>query len=488
MSDLQFHHTSRQPVEEARQGEAYAAPEETIVPGAKQFYMESYGCAMNFSDSEIVASILKDNGYQPTKEYLQADLILINTCAIRDNAEQRVRARLAELGVVKKHKPEAVIGVLGCMAERLKAKFLEEEKLVDIVVGPDAYRDLPNLVLTADSGQKAVNVLLSREETYADISPVRIDSNGVSAFVSITRGCDNMCTFCVVPFTRGRERSRDPLSIMGEVNDLFNRGFREVTLLGQNVDSYLWYGGGPKKEFDKQTEDIQAGATTFSHLLEMVAQVSPKLRVRFSTSNPRDLTEEVVWAMAKYDNICKCIHLPVQSGNTRILEKMNRGHSREQYMQWITRIKEIVPSMALTTDMIVGFCSETEAEFEDSLSLMEWAGFDYAYMYFYSERPGTPAAKKFPDDVTLEDKKRRLAKMIKQQRERSELNNQNDLGQTYEVLVEGFSKRSEEQLAGRNSHNKMVVFPRVEGIKPGDYVMVKVNSVTSATLLGEMVG
>jgi tRNA-2-methylthio-N6-dimethylallyladenosine synthase len=449
--------------------------------------MESYGCAMNFSDSEIVASILMDNGFQATKQFLEADLILINTCAIRDNAEQRVRHRLGELGFVKKNKPDAIIGVLGCMAERLKAKLLEEEKLVDIVVGPDAYRDLPNLVETADGGQKAVNVLLSREETYADISPVRLDSNGVSAFVSITRGCDNMCTFCVVPFTRGRERSREPESIVAEVRDLFERGFREVTLLGQNVDSYLWYGGGPKKEFEKQPEELQASAVTFAKLLAMVAEVNPKLRVRFSTSNPRDLTEEVVQVIARYDNICNYIHLPVQSGSSRILEKMNRGHNREQYLQWIKRIKEILPDVALSTDMIVGFCSETEEDFTDSLTLMQEVGFDYAYMYFYSERPGTPAAKKFPDDVSMEEKKSRLARMITQQRLQNEASNQRDLGKTFEVLVEGTSKRSEEQLAGRNNQNKMLVFPRVEGVMPGDFVNVKVISCTSATLLGEIV-
>jgi len=458
-----------------------------VEPNGKLFYMESYGCAMNFSDSEIVASILMDNGFQATKQFLEADLILINTCAIRDNAEQRVRHRLGELGFVKKNKPDAIIGVLGCMAERLKAKFLEEEKLVDIVVGPDAYRDLPNLVETADGGQKAVNVLLSREETYADISPVRLDSNGVSAFVSITRGCDNMCTFCVVPFTRGRERSREPESIVAEVRDLYARGFREVTLLGQNVDSYLWYGGGPKKEFEKQSEESQANAVTFAKLLAMVAEVNPRLRVRFSTSNPRDLTEEVVQVIARYDNICNYIHLPVQSGSSRILEKMNRGHNREQYLQWIKRIREILPDVALSTDMIVGFCSETEEDFVDSLTLMQEVGFDYAYMYFYSERPGTPAAKKFPDDVSMEEKKSRLARMITQQRLQNETSNQRDLGKTFEVLVEGTSKRSEEQLAGRNNQNKMLVFPRVEGVKPGDFVNVKVISCTSATLLGEIV-
>ncbi len=488
MSDFNIEQPAKQLLGEERQGEAYESTlAEVIAPGTKRFYMESYGCAMNFSDSEVVASILTEKGFRATKQYLEADLILINTCAIRDNAEQRVRKRLNELGFVKKSKPDALIGVMGCMAERLKSKLLEEERLVDIVVGPDAYRELPNLVATADTGQKAVNVLLSREETYADISPVRLDSNGVSAFVSITRGCDNMCTFCVVPFTRGRERSRDPKSILAEVNDLVSRGFREVTLLGQNVDSYLWYGGGPKKDFDKESEEVQANAIGFAQLMAMVAQVSPLLRVRFSTSNPRDMTEEVVQTMAKYPNICNYIHLPVQSGNSRVLEKMNRGHNVEQYKHWITRIREIMPDVALSTDMIVGFCSETEEDFEDSLRLMEWARFDYAFMYFYNERPATPAAKKFEDDVPHEEKKRRLAKMIELQRGLCEESNQKDLGKVFEVLVEGPSKRSDEQLCGRNSQNKMLVFPKIDGVKPGDYVQVKVTSCTSGTLLGEMV-
>lgn len=485
----EFEYTSKELLSDERQGEAFAGASVDVVaePNGRKFYIESYGCQMNFSDSEIVASILNEGGFRATTDYTDADLILINTCAIRDNAEQRVRNRLSEFNIIKRNKPEALVGVLGCMAERLKAKFLEEEKIVDMVVGPDAYRTLPALFDEAAGGQKAVNVLLSREETYQGINPVRLNSNGITAFVSITRGCDNMCTFCVVPFTRGRERSRDPQSIIAEVQQLFELGYREVTLLGQNVDSYLWYGGGPKKDFDKQPEDVQQQAVHFHHLLEMVAEVSPLMRVRFSTSNPRDMTDDVLYSMAKYPNICKFIHLPVQSGNSRILEKMNRGHDRETYMRRIEKIREIMPDCALSTDMIVGFCSETEADFQETLSLMDWVGYDHAFMFYYSERPGTPAAKKFEDDVPLEDKKRRLTEMIVLQQRLSTISNQKDVGKTFEVLVEGNSKRSDEQLCGRNSQNKMIVFPKVAGIKPGDYVQVKVDRCTSATLIGEMI-
>lgn len=484
-----FEHQSNTLLGEDRQGEAYAGAQLDAgsEPNGRKFYIESYGCQMNFSDSEIVASVLQESGFRSTRDYTEADLILINTCAIRDNAEQRVRNRLKEFNIIKRNKPEAMVGVLGCMAERLKAQFLEEEKIVDMVVGPDAYRTLPALFEEAAGGQKAVNVLLSREETYAEINPVRLNSNGVSAFVSITRGCDNMCTFCVVPFTRGRERSRNPESIVAEVQQLFDAGYREVTLLGQNVDSYLWYGGGPKKDFKKQPEDVQENAIDFAKLLELVAEVSPLMRVRFSTSNPRDMTDSVLYAMAKYPNICKFIHLPVQSGNSRILEKMNRGHDRETYMRRIEKIREIMPDCAISTDMIVGFCSETEEEFQDTLSLMEWVGYDHAFMFYYSERPGTPAAKKWPDDVPLEDKKRRLSEMIQLQNGLSQASNQRDVGKTFEVLVEGNSKRSDEQLCGRNTQNKMIVFDKVEGVKPGDYVQVKVHDCTSATLLGQMI-
>lgn len=491
LKEPHFEQTSHKQLGEDRQGEAYAgnAPEVAAEPNGRKFYIESYGCQMNFSDSEVVASILQERGFRPTTDHFEADLILLNTCAIRDNAEQRIRNRLVEFNIVKRNKPEALVGVLGCMAERLKGKFIEEEKIVDMVIGPDAYRSLPDMFDEAQGGQKAVNVLLSREETYAEINPVRLNSNGVTAFVSITRGCDNMCTFCVVPFTRGRERSRDPESILNEVQELFDKGYREITLLGQNVDSYLWYGGGPKKDFKHQDEVTQQNAIDFAKLLDKVAQVSPLLRIRFSTSNPRDMSDDVLHVMAKHHNICKFIHLPVQSGNSRILEKMNRGHDRENYMARIERIRSIMPDCTLSTDMIVGFCSETEAEFQDTLSLMEWVKYDHAYMFYYSERPGTPAAKKFEDDVPLEDKKRRLAEMITLQRRLSSESNAKDIGKTFEVLVEGNSKRSDKQLSGRNTHNKMLVFDKVPGrdIKPGDYVQVKVLDSTSATLMGELV-
>ncbi|MDX2000793.1 MAG: tRNA (N6-isopentenyl adenosine(37)-C2)-methylthiotransferase MiaB [Chitinophagales bacterium] len=471
-------------IDETRQGEAYM--DEAMQQEGRKFFIESYGCQMNFSDSEIVASILKEEGFSATRNFLEADLILVNTCAIRENAELRVRQRLNDFKIVKRNKPEALVGVLGCMAERLKAKFLEEEKLVDIVVGPDAYRDLPGLVNTADEGQKAINVLLSREETYADISPVRLNSNGITAFVSITRGCDNMCSFCVVPFTRGRERSRDPQSIVEECRQLFEQGYREVTLLGQNVDSYLWYGGGPKKDFEKQAEEVKSNAVTFAQLMEMVALIDPKLRVRFSTSNPRDMTDEVLRVIARYPNICKYIHLPVQSGSSRILEKMNRGHNREEYMARIRAIRNIIPGCAISTDMIVGFCSETEEEHQESLSLMEWVNYELAYMFAYSERPGTPAAKKFVDDVPEEVKKRRLNEMIALQNRCSLKANQQDVGKVFEVLVEGTSKRSEDDNCGRTSQNKMVVFPKGNS-RPGDYVQVMIESCSSATLKGRII-
>lgn len=480
-----FFETPVKVIDEARQGEAFVG-DGAVVPGGKKFYIESYGCQMNFSDSEIVASILQGGGFSATRDSNEADLILLNTCAIRDNAEQRVRQRLQDFKHIKKNKPEALIGMLGCMAERMKAKLLEEEKLVDLVVGPDAYRDLPNLVAEADGGQKAVNVLLSREETYGDVNPVRLNSNGITAFVSITRGCDNMCSFCVVPFTRGRERSRDPQSIVQECRELFDKGYREVTLLGQNVDSYLWYGGGPKKDFDKQDETVRQNATTFAQLLEMVALIDPKLRVRFSTSNPRDMVDEVLHTIAKYPNICKYIHLPVQSGNSRVLEKMNRGHNREQYMQRIEAIRSIIPDCAISTDMIVGFCSETDEEHQDSLSLMKWVGYELAYMFYYSERPGTLAARNYPDDIPLEVKKRRLQEMVDLQMGLSLESNRRDIGKVVEVLVEGRSKRSEDYLSGRSSQNKMVVFPK-EQYSPGDYVNVLIEDCTAATLLGKAV-
>ena len=466
-------------IDETRQGEALEMTTKT--GNGKKLYIESYGCAMNFSDSEIVASVLIDEGFETTKVMEEADVIMVNTCAIRDNAEVRVRGRLNIFRKAKRNKPDTVIGVMGCMAERLKTKLLEEEKLVDIVVGPDSYRDLPNLVRVAESGQKAVNVLLSREETYADINPVRLGGNGVSAFVSITRGCDNMCSFCVVPFTRGRERSRDPESIVSECTQLFANGYKEVTLLGQNVDSYLWGGGGLKKDIIARGD--LTGTVSFAELMIMVAKINPDLRVRFSTSHPKDMHDDVMYAMAEYENICSYIHLPVQSGSTRLLELMNRGYSREWYFERIAKIKEIVPDCGLSTDIITGFCTETEEDHQDTLSLMEKVGYDFAYMFKYSERPGTAAAKKMEDDIPEEIKQRRLAEVIEIQSKSSHISNKKDLGKTFRVLVEGTSKKSDEMLQGRNPQNKVVVFPK-ENYKKGDYVDVVVNECTSATLIG----
>ncbi|MEX2589221.1 MAG: tRNA (N6-isopentenyl adenosine(37)-C2)-methylthiotransferase MiaB [Chitinophagales bacterium] len=484
--EILFKTTDKQ-IDESKQGAVYQ-PESSKASNenGKRFYIESYGCQMNFADSEVVASILQENGFSAAANYDTADLILINTCAIRENAEQRVRNRLRQFNRVKREKPEMLVGVLGCMAERLKSKFLEQEKLVDIVVGPDAYRDLPKLVEEADAGQKAVNVLLSREETYSEINPVRLNSNGVSAFVSITRGCDNMCSFCVVPFTRGRERSRDPQSIVKEATELFERGFKEITLLGQNVDSYLWYGGGAKKDFDKQTQDVKDAAVHFADLLEMVAKISPKLRVRFSTSNPRDMVDDVLHMIAKYDNICNYIHLPVQSGNSNVLERMNRGHNREWYLDLVGRIRKIIPDCGLSTDIITGFCDETEEEHQDTLSLMKEVGYDMAYTFFYSERPGTMAERKFEDNIPLATKKRRLQEVIDIQKINSEQSNIRELGKTFEVLIEGVSKKSDQELYGRNTKNQVIVFPR-EDYQKGDYVMVKVETCTSATLIGKVI-
>lgn len=460
-------------INEARQGEAYAPFEQDASTYAKKFYIESYGCQMNFSDSEIVASILNKEGFGATRNCEEADLIFVNTCSIREKAEQTVRKRLTEFRKIKESRPGTLVGVLGCMAERLKSKFLEEEKLVDLVVGPDAYRTLPALVEEAETGQKAVNVLLSRDETYADISPVRLNSNGVTAFISIMRGCNNMCSFCVVPFTRGRERSRDAQSIVAEAQDLYSRGFREVTLLGQNVDSYYY------------TDDATNDIITFAKLLELVALVNPLLRVRFSTSHPKDITEDVLHIMAKYDNICNYIHLPVQSGNTRILQLMNRTYTREWYMAKVDQIKKIIPDCAISSDMIAGFCTETEEEHRDTLSIMEHSKYDYAYMFFYSERPGTLAARRYQDDVPLEIKKRRLQEIVDLQNRLSLESNQKDIGKTFKVLIEGTSKRSPEDWMGRNSQNKVIIFPKGNyELKKGDYVHVKVSACTQATLLG----
>jgi tRNA-2-methylthio-N6-dimethylallyladenosine synthase len=466
-------------IDEGKQGTAMAPSqaEELLYP--KKFYIESYGCAMNFSDSEIVASILKDEGFGATTVMEDADLLLINTCSIREKAEQTVRNRLHIFRREKKKKAGALIGVLGCMAERLKSKLLEEEKLVDMVIGPDAYRSLPALIKEASGGQKAVNVLLSREETYADIAPVRLDTNGVSAFVSIMRGCNNMCTFCVVPFTRGRERSRDARSILQECTGLFNEGYKEITLLGQNVDSYHFI---PAHEHD------ESNAVTFALLLEKVALISPQLRVRFSTSHPKDITDDVLLTMAKYHNICKCIHLPVQSGNTRILQMMNRTYTREWYLSKIKRIREIMPDCDISTDVIIGFCTETEEEHKDTLSLMDECKFSLAYMYNYSERPGTLAERRYEDDVPEEIKQRRLEEVIAMYRGHSLTNYQASIGQTFEILIEATSKRSELHWSGRNSQNKVVVFPKGDHVlNTGDYVMVKISGATSGTLLGEIV-
>jgi len=464
--------------DESRQGEAFAPQPAVDQTYHKKFYIESYGCQMNFNDSEIVASIMNQEGFGATRNYEEADLILLNTCSIREKAEQTVRKRLQEFRKLKQSNPGMLVGVLGCMAERLKAKLLEEEKLVDLVVGPDAYRTLPALVEEAETGQKAVNVLLSREETYADINPVRLDSNGVTAFVSIMRGCNNMCTFCVVPFTRGRERSRDPYSVIQEAAALFNNGYREVTLLGQNVDSYYWVGVSP--------ETAQEEIITFAGLLEKVAQISPLLRVRFSTSHPKDITDEVLHTMAKYENICNYIHLPVQSGSTRVLQLMNRTYTREWYMKKVTRIREILPDCGLSTDIITGFCTETEEDHQDTLSMMEFAKYDLAYMFFYSERPGTLAARRYQDDVPEEVKKRRLAEVVELHRRQALESMQKDLGKTFKVLIEGTSKRSENDLFGRNDQNKVIVFPR-GNYEKGQYVHVKVVDCTAATLIGKVV-
>tara|TARA_B100000683_G_scaffold226693_1_gene225774 strand:- start:2188 stop:3639 length:1452 start_codon:yes stop_codon:yes gene_type:complete len=481
---MEQYHTGNKVIDEGKQGEALVL--QTPKLGERKLYIESYGCQMNFSDSEIVASILTEHGYQTTRDIEKADVIFLNTCSIREKAEQTVRKRLRTFHKLKENKKEITIGVLGCMAERLKSKFLEEEKLVDIVVGPDAYRDLPNLINTVDDGQKAVNVQLSKEETYADINPIRLNSNGVTAFVSIMRGCDNMCTFCVVPFTRGRERSRDAESIVKEVRELHEKGYKEVTLLGQNVDSYLWYGGGPKMDFKKLSDIQKASSINFAQLLEKVALVSPEIRIRFSTSHPQDMTDQVLKTMAKYENICDYIHLPVQSGNSRILKLMNRGYTREWYMERVDTIKRIIPGCAISQDIISSFCSETEEEHKDTLSLMDYVKFDYGFMFKYSERPNTKAARKFEDDVPEEIKSRRLTEIIEKQRAHSMMHNQSRVGKTYKVLVEGLSKRSNKHLFGRTTHNTVAVFPKKQH-KPGDYVMVKITDCNSATLIGESV-
>ena len=501
--------------DESRQGEAFAPFAADPNEYRRRFYIESYGCQMNFSDSEIVASILNDQGFGATPNYQEADLVLINTCSIREKAEQTIRKRLNEFKKLKQNKPGMLVGVLGCMAERLKSKFLEEEQLVDIVVGPDAYRSLPALVEEAETGQKAVNVLLSREETYADISPVRLDSNGVTAFVSIMRGCNNMCSFCVVPFTRGRERSRDAVSIVNECQKLFDSGYREVTLLGQNVDSYYWpipdpsQKEGPSNPLASPKEDNSSNAdssksevgewdspplgesegavVTFGKLLGKCALISPLLRIRFSTSHPKDITDDVLYTMAKYENICRYIHLPVQSGSTRILQLMNRTYTREWYKAKLNRIREIMPDCGISSDIIAGFCTETEEDHSDTLDIMEYSRYDMSYMFIYSERPGTLAQKRYADDVAGEIKKRRLIEIVALQNRLSLESNKKDIGKIFNVLIEGDSKKSAADWMGRNTQNKVIVFPkRDENLKKGDYVMVKVNDCTQATLMGEI--
>lgn len=471
------------PLAESLQGQATLRPRDAAV--TQKVYIESYGCQMNFSDSEIVASIMAQEGYGTTRNAEEADLVLLNTCSIRDKAEQTVRKRLKTFNRLKENQPALKIGVLGCMAERLKDKLLDEEKLVDMVVGPDAYRDLPNLVKEVDAGRKAVNTLLSKEETYAEVSPVRLGTNGVSAFISITRGCDNMCTFCVVPFTRGRERSRNPETIIEEARQLRDHGYQEITLLGQNVDSYLWYGGGLKKDFPQASEAAQASAVNFAGLLHKVARAVPEMRIRFSTSNPQDMTDDVLHAIAEHPNVCKYIHLPVQSGSTRILEAMNRGHTREEYFRLIDRVREIIPGCGISHDMIAGFPTETEEDHQLTLSLMDYVRYDFGYMFYYSERPNTYAARKLEDDVPLETKKHRLQEIITRQQAHSLERNKAHLGATETVLIEGDSKKSDQEWMGRNTQNTVVVFPKTGAEKPGDFVNVKIHNCTAATLLGQ---
>ena len=461
-------------IDEKQQGKVfYDSPE--VKESGKTFYIESYGCQMNFSDSEIVASILGEAGYSATRDMENSDLILINTCSIRERAEDTVRKRLTVFNKVKQRNPGTLVGVLGCMAERLKGKLMDDEKLVDLVVGPDAYRDLPTLLAGAEDGERGMNVLLSREETYADISPLRLNSNGVTAFVTIMRGCDNMCSFCVVPFTRGRERSRNSFSIVAEVTDLYEKGYREISLLGQNVDSYKWENPETKK------------VVSFANLLEMVAMIHPDLRVRFSTSHPKDITDEVLTTMAAYENICKYIHLPVQSGNSRVLKLMNRTYDREWYMERVDSIYKHMPDCAISSDMITGFCTETEQEHQETLTIMEFAKYSMSYMFFYSERPGTLAAKKYEDDIPLEVKKRRLAEIIRLQNHLGLEHNKLDIGKTFKVLIEGDSKKSDKDWKGRSTYNKMLIFPKKEGFKPGNYCNVRVDKVTIASLIGEIV-
>tara|TARA_X000000950_G_scaffold285141_1_gene390092 strand:+ start:145 stop:1599 length:1455 start_codon:yes stop_codon:yes gene_type:complete len=456
------------------------------LPINKKLYIESYGCAMNFADSEVVATIMSEHGYGMTDNEFDADLVFLNTCSIRDNAEQRIRHRLNALKNNKKKNRQLKVGILGCMAERLKTQLLEEEKLVDIVAGPDAYRDLPNLVSELEDQHKSINVLLSLEETYGDIQPTRLHSNGVTAFISIMRGCDNMCSFCVVPFTRGRERSRDPQSIAQEVAELQKNNYKEITLLGQNVDSYLWFGGGPKKEYNKLSPEEQAHSVNFAKLLEKIAIQAPEMRIRFSTSHPKDITDDVLYTMKKYDNLCNYIHFPAQSGSSRILEKMNRTYDRQWYMDKVKRIREILPNCGISCDIITGFCSETEEEHQETLSLMEWADFDFSYMYFYSERPGTLAARKYKDDIPEAIKKRRLSEVIDVQNQISQKKNATRVGQTFEVLIERSAKKSKGDFMGRTDQNITTIFPK-ENYQVGDRVKVRIERSTTTSLIGKVI-
>ena len=472
-------------IDERIQGKALVT--ENKKENTKKLFIESYGCQMNMNDSEIVAAILDKEGYNTTQILEEADLVLVNTCSIREKAETTVRRRLQKYNAVKKVNPKMKVGVLGCMAERLKEKFLEEEKIADLVVGPDAYRDLPNLLQEVESGRDAVNVLLSKDETYGDVSPVRLNTNGVTAFVSITRGCDNMCTFCVVPFTRGRERSRDPKSILEEIQSMVDANYKEITLLGQNVDSFLWFGGGLKKDFKKASEIAQATAVDFAELLDMCATQFPKTRFRFSTSNPQDMSLDVIHVMAKHNNICKYLHLPVQSGSNAMLKAMNRQHTREEYMELIDNIYKIVPEMSLSQDMIVGFCGETEEDHQDTLALMEYVKYDFGFMFTYSERPGTLAGNKMVDDVPEEVQQRRLQAVIALPQEHALSRPQQHLGKIEEFLIEGTSKKNPNEWKGRNTQNTVAVFDKGT-YQLGDFVMVKVEDCTSATLRGTVVG
>ncbi len=496
-------------IDETRQGEYLMIPSPSLPQGnggGRKLLLESYGCSMNFSDSEIVASILAKEGFTTTRDPEEADLILLNTCAIRDNAEQKIRSRLNYLRSIKKRKRHLQIGVLGCMAERLREQLLEQEKLVDMVVGPDAYRDLPNLIQQVDGGQKAVNVLLSREETYAEITPVRLNSNGITAFISIMRGCDNMCSFCVVPFTRGRERSRDPESIIKEATELFEQGYREVTLIGQNVDSYKWKtlplplalgtteekekspmpNGGAKNPTPSASQE-GGFVVNFAQLMEMVALINPDLRVRFSTSHPKDMTDEVLHVMAKYENICKYIHLPIQSGNSDVLKRMNRGYTREWYLDRMKSIRTIMPNCGISTDTISGFCGETEEEHQDTISLMQEVQYDMAFMFKYSERPKTLAERKYDDDVPEEVKGRRLQEVINIQMKNAAIRTKRYVGYEQRVLIEGYSKKSNDFFQGRNTQNAVVVFPIKAGIKLGEYVNVFTTDCSSFTLIGQII-